>query len=637
MTQNLLWATLLTNSALKAGWHLARNDLRDDLVEDRFFPDAVASNLDSHVAEILRQLKTDTYRFHPIVAIDVPKSGLAVRPGTVIHLSDRIVLFAAVKLLAPILDKLLPDCVYSYRYKSDGNKKSLFHETDILDIPFLKKKTIQKYIEPFDPWYALWPLFDEESKKALLEGYDHLVVSDISAYFENINLEILRSQLYDKVPGEQKITNLLVDSLESWAVQTENGFRPRRGIPQGSAISSFVGNIFLLPLDECFEEMKKNHDIRYYRYMDDVRIFCKDTAVARKMIFKLEATIRKLHLNLQGAKTKILREPDQITKYLIDKRITYLKDMRDDVQKNGKSYDKVQWMALRTGLWNMAKSQGIWTSYPKIAGATKPLNDLSLRAFRIWIGLLRSIGDSDYIRYLFREMCLNPDHRLTRAFISTLRTFPRKTAFVGKVLSFLKSPLNIFPHQTAELMQSLRYPSRLSNSVREYVMARLLDPTEHYYVRSQACMLTGRFRLEPKELQAIVKLSMSEIDTLVLSAFFIPLAQLPVLRVRENISRLSNHANERVRILASYVAQLMTDPKVAKGFLDFVFKDKNDMRICDYIGYFWYVASSSNAEILNAFMDKSALACAKHPTMDIRDCLQFIRERCGKEIEKLKA
>ena len=77
--------------------------------------------------------------------------------------------------------------------------------------------------------------------------------------------------------------------------------------------------------------MEESVDIKYYRYMDDVRIFFKDYAIARRCLFDMERIIRKLHLNVQSAKTKILDEKlnTEITNSLIDTRIDRLKSLRD--------------------------------------------------------------------------------------------------------------------------------------------------------------------------------------------------------------------------------------------------------------------------------------------------------------------
>jgi hypothetical protein len=482
MPENELWSQLLTEKALKAGWHLARNDMRSDFVDDRFFADAVANNLGPYISELSRTLRAGTYKPRPLVPIDVPKSSLAVRPGTLVHLADRIVLFAIVRLIAPKLDELLPkEVVYSYRFKAEGNKSSLFHETDILDLPFLKRRTIQKYIDPFDPWYALWPKFDEKSKTSISDGYDYLVVSDISAYFENINLEILRALLYDEMHGEQRLINLLVECLESWAIQTESGFRPRRGIPQGTAISSFIGNIFLLPIDRCFETLRGKYDIRYYRYMDDVRIFCRDASVAREMVFTLDRVVRKLHLNLQGSKTRILSEElGEISFHVKDARIDYLRAIQEELRLHKGALEHSKRSRARIKLWDLGRGRKLWESKDKLCGNKRALTGLSLRAYRMWIGILRGIGDADYIDSLLREITLNPDYRLTNAMVSALRTFPRHNRIIRKILVFLESPLNIFKHQSAELIHALRYSSRLGKEVRNYILERMLDPNEHF-------------------------------------------------------------------------------------------------------------------------------------------------------------
>ena len=73
-------------------------------------------------------------------------------------------------LLAPKADKELPEAVYSYRVKSEITSNTLFKESDVLDIPYLKTATISKYFDPFDPWYAAWPEFDEKSKATFLKN-----------------------------------------------------------------------------------------------------------------------------------------------------------------------------------------------------------------------------------------------------------------------------------------------------------------------------------------------------------------------------------------------------------------------------------------------------------------------------------
>ena len=105
-------------------------------------------------------------------------------------------------------------------------------------------------------------------------------------------------------------------------------------IPQGNFVSSFLGNLFLLPLDEMFVEFEKEHDCKYFRYMDDVRIFAKKIEDARLSVFKMDRQLRLIHLNVQTAKTKILdHKIGEISNELIDERVDDLSRIIDRIQK----------------------------------------------------------------------------------------------------------------------------------------------------------------------------------------------------------------------------------------------------------------------------------------------------------------
>jgi retron-type reverse transcriptase len=250
---NRLHSKLLSLDLLKRAWHLARNDSRADFIYDAYRYNDYAFRLEENLKGLLLKLEAGTYRPQPILEIDVPKSNLAVRPGSVVEIEDRIVLFAILCLIAPILDKKLPPTVYSNRLKDKSDKENLFKDTEILDFPFLKKTTIQTRLQIFEPWYGQWPQFIEQSQYTFQkEGYNFLSIADISAYFENINLEILRDILLRYLPKEQRIVNMLMSIYEDWVLKTPDGRSVGRGIPQGNSASSFLANIYLLPLDEAF-------------------------------------------------------------------------------------------------------------------------------------------------------------------------------------------------------------------------------------------------------------------------------------------------------------------------------------------------------------------------------------------------
>jgi hypothetical protein len=163
--------------------------------------------------------------------------------------------------LAPKLDMHLASGVWSWRVKKGLRgrgteaigRRGIFRETDIAEFPFLKRKTVRKYIEPFDPWYALWPVFDRVSRATLANPrFQYMVVSDIAAYFENIELGLLHGLLQRYEPEAPETINLLMRHLRVWSGFAFDGSQILRGIPQGNSVSSFLGNFFLKPVDDFF-------------------------------------------------------------------------------------------------------------------------------------------------------------------------------------------------------------------------------------------------------------------------------------------------------------------------------------------------------------------------------------------------
>ncbi len=251
MPLNSLWEKLLKSDSLKRGWHLARDDSSSDFAEDLASVDLYAVDIKAELKELANRLATNTFKPKPLKRIEVPKGSLGFRPGSILSFPDRIVVSAIIYIIAEVIDKELPDSVFSWRLKKPIPRKGpLFKESSILDLPYLKKKTIRFKISPFEPWYANWPEFDKVSRTTFRStSYRFLATSDIAAYFENIQLPLLRDQLLRHLPNDPKIVNLLFSFLEVWAHKTDDGRTYLRGIPQGNFVSSFLGNIYLLPLE----------------------------------------------------------------------------------------------------------------------------------------------------------------------------------------------------------------------------------------------------------------------------------------------------------------------------------------------------------------------------------------------------
>ena len=238
MAQNEMFKKLCRLETVNIGWHLAQNDSRDDFVTDPIGHSDFARNLRDRLAHLIEEVQNDRYRPRYLLEIDIPKSGLSVRPGNVLPIEEATLLHTIVFLLAPLLDKNLNKSVYSYRLHQDWDRRakrgeSLFREMDI-EIPFLKKSTTRT-INPFEAWYERWPAFERDASLAYTEeGFTHLTKTDIAAYFENIDLRTLELQIRNLLKrDEEKILQLLFRILEGWTRVTSTGTPIGRGIPLG--------------------------------------------------------------------------------------------------------------------------------------------------------------------------------------------------------------------------------------------------------------------------------------------------------------------------------------------------------------------------------------------------------------------
>ncbi|MGB7291788.1 MAG: RNA-directed DNA polymerase [Thermodesulfobacteriota bacterium] len=509
---------------LKRAWHLVRNDARTDFIHDTYRYSDFGFSLEDNLKNIQEGLIREGYYPKPLLEIDVPKSSLAVRPGSVPEIEDRIVTYAIVYLIAPYLDKKLPEGVCSYRLKPEETRDRLFQDHEILKFPFLKKETIQSRIDIVEPWYEQWPKFIEKSKYTFEDqGYKYLTISDIVSYFENISLEILRDEILLKyLPKEQKIINLLMHILEYWTWRSYEGKPVLRGIPQGNDVSSFLGNVYLLPLDEEFAKFSKKEEIKYFRYVDDVKIFSKDESVARECIFIMNDILRKLHLNIQGEKTLILEDQDiksEIEDERLDRVNALLKEFQK--QKNLTKNERIEYIEV------------LKKKYKKIGTRKKPILGKDLRLFRRLMTAFTLLQESYLIPRALKEIEKNPDSRLMGSVVRYFRCFPNRATIGNKLADFLYSPYNKFAQQEAQVLTALRYARIYPQKLLSYVKNSRMSKFKHWYVRIQSILLLNQLELSKKELRVLLEQYKSEKNIEVKKALIKPLCQLD----RDNLNK----------------------------------------------------------------------------------------------------
>lgn len=569
-----LYRKLADLNIIRRAWHLARYDTRTDFIEDPFRYNDFAFKLEDSLRSIAHALENDEYHPNLIMHIDVPKSTLSVRPGSVTSIVDRIVLFAITMLIAPRLEKKLPKTVYSFRLKTTVDNRTLFKDLQILKLPFLKGRTIRKRLDIIEPWYGQWPKFIDKTIYTFeREGYKFLTLSDISAYFENINLHILRDNLINYLPKEQKIVNLLCSILEYWTWPTIHGISIERGIPQGNDASGFLGNVYLLPLDEEFVKFSKRKNIRYFRYMDDVKIFSKEPNIAREAVFTMNNILRKLHLNIQGSKTMIL-QGEEIRRELIDNRLREVNEIIENIQRNSNSLtdeNRIEYM-------NRLKYQ-----YKAIKKKNKIIQDKDLRLYRRLITGFMLLDSSYMVNNVLKQIPINPDSKLTEKAVKYFKYLPRCSKNISnKLLEFLESPSNLFPYQEAWIINALRYLKEIPIDIVQYARKKLWSKNTDWFIRAQCALLLANLKLQPRSLRSLNKFYKNESNKEVKRALISCLCQLDKKDLTEFLRKLVFENSKRLSSLGRMLFSLLYNhDNVSTNEIKYVFREFYENKLLD--------------------------------------------------------
>ena len=152
------------------------------------------------------------------------------------------------------------------------------------------------------------------------------------SFFEHIDLRLLHDLLRSLLKTEEKILQLLFRILGGWTRSSIAGLPITRGIPQGNDVSSFLGNIYLIPLDRELNRFCRKRNAKWFRYVDDVKIYMHSEVDAREVVFLINKALREMHLNLQGSKTEIL-SGEKLAQEHDDSRLDKVNQVFDSVRK----------------------------------------------------------------------------------------------------------------------------------------------------------------------------------------------------------------------------------------------------------------------------------------------------------------
>ena len=188
--------------------------------------------------------------------------------------------------------------------------KKLFEKFQVPHITSCAMPVIPKGTEPFHKSTTIinwWNSMEQRSIELSLE-FRYMFVTDITNCYGSVNPQAFDWAFSLK---DTRFENGNKNSISKNIQKYLRAFQQGRniGIPQGSAIFDFIGEIILgysdLLLHEAIHKAGISNPYEIIRYRDDYRIFCNDKDVLEKISYILQHVLESLNFRMSSKKTKI--------------------------------------------------------------------------------------------------------------------------------------------------------------------------------------------------------------------------------------------------------------------------------------------------------------------------------------------
>jgi hypothetical protein len=235
--------------------------------------------INDNLKDLRKRLKGGSYEANSPTRIYIPKPSGLQRPITLLSLEDQIIWQAVANMFA----EKLKDRRKAVELKS---VYSNIVQTDKNNIFFVKD------------WRYSYGLLQTKIEDYFNKGFRWIAHFDLAAFYDTICHDLLMKTALP-LGGEIAFCKKITDWLQIWSSDKLAGIH-KHGIPQGPVASDFLGECFLLPIDELLSK-----EFKYLRYVDDIRLFASSETDAQKAAIMLEVLCRERGLIPQGKKYAI--------------------------------------------------------------------------------------------------------------------------------------------------------------------------------------------------------------------------------------------------------------------------------------------------------------------------------------------
>ena len=477
---------------LRLAWQRVKSDITNGraFVRNSYEVELIEADLDGGLDTLKRQI-LDGFNPSAATIAEIPKGGGAVRPGALLHPEDRLIYAACVGTALP--------AIYSALEWSQGEVDFAYQIAKEHNRPEWLKRA-----------FVAWGSFRERSLQKIREGATHVLVTDITGFYENIDIGTLVSDLR-QLGVDPKVVNLLSTCLNRWTLG--NG----RGIPQGNSSSDILAKVYLNSVDLLL----KQHGFDHLRYVDDTRIFCHSEVQAKAAQLKLTQLLRRRGLNLQSAKTKTLLANDATKTFegvipiVIDVKDKFIRTVVEQAGYEGPYITIVEADRLAAERPEDASTDVLRDVFRRyfLEGAETFNGTL----FRFIINRLRNKKDSFCHGYCLSLLTDHPEEtEYVLSYFGSIGEFDE--TMIG-LMRFLNSDHAIYDYQIYQIVDWLGSLGQLpSEEIREFARDLAFDNSKPAYLGAVCRRLLGRYptiadleRIESSYAETLVPLERAQI------------------------------------------------------------------------------------------------------------------------------
>lgn len=238
---------------------------------------------------LLKHLKDrlDRSIFEPSDAckLFLPKPSGILRPYTLLGIEDQIVYQAMANIVA---ERLHP------RVRSKYNRQVFGHQyAGATSLWFYRR------------WTDGYKAFNKAAETVFANGYTWTASFDLTAFYDSIDHNVLRHMLKE-IGLDHDFCMELTRLQNKWTATTTQIYHDH-GIPQGPLSSGLISEAVLKHFDDNF---RTRFDVKYFRYVDDIRLFAKSEDHLRYALVSLDRLSKDVGLFPQSGKIDIHQVTD---------------------------------------------------------------------------------------------------------------------------------------------------------------------------------------------------------------------------------------------------------------------------------------------------------------------------------------